>query len=226
MKMIFSRRPRALIPLMCYGAAAVVWLLLCAGLLLSDVVSRGTGKMTAQEMELSQFELVNLESAGTSNALQATSPDPQFIWVNPDGRTVRSVTLTVQHTNTTGEMSLYYIEEYGQAFDREMRVFPIRGENGRYVFTLPAADVYALRLDPCSVAQRLDGVSIAFNTDCPVWRYVVPSWQQLFDLLLYPGLAACALNILLDGQRQWKARRKNEFFTGQPGKAENKNVRR
>lgn len=208
MKKLFSKRPRALIPLVCYALALVIWLLLCTALLISDTADRLTGRLTAQTMELSQLELVELELTETAGSLLATGADPQFIWVNPDGRTVRSVTLTLRYTATPSEMSLYYIEEYGQAFGRERKVYPERGDTDTYRFTLPAVDIYALRLDPCSFAQRLDGVSISFNTDCPVWRYFVPTWRQVFALLLYPGLTACALNILLDARRQWKALKK------------------
>lgn len=199
----WKKRPPALIPLLCYGAAAALWLVLSTAFLLGDAAARLTGRLAAQPLPLEQFEMISLEPRGDGDWM-ATNPDPQLIWINPDGRTVRSLTLTVQHTDRIGEMALYYIEKDGDPFGREQRTQPIDNGDGSFTFILPACKVYALRLDPCSTAQLLQDVSVAVNVDCPVALYFTPSYKQLFALLLFPGLAACGLNILFTALQRRK----------------------
>lgn len=199
-----TKRPRGLIPLLCYGAALAVWLVLSLALLLGDTAARLTGRLTAQELPLAELELCSLVQTG-DGALQATDPDPQLRWVNPDGRTVRSLTLTAQYSEAMGESALYYTEQPGEEFSREKRVFPTDNGDGSYTFILPESGVYALRLDPCSGALRMTGLSVRLNDPVPLGWYLLPDWRQAFALLLLPGLAASGVNILCTA---WQRRRK------------------
>lgn len=191
----WNKRPPALIPLICYGAAVVLWLMMSVGFLLGDAAARFAGRLTPHSIPLEQFEMISLEQRAGGDWM-ATNADPQLIWINPDGRVVRSLTLTVRHTARIGEMALYYIERDGDPFGREQRVLPIDNGDGSFTFILPAAEVYALRLDPCSTAQLLQELAVQLNIDCPVSLYFTLSYKQLFALLLLPGLAASGVNIL------------------------------
>ena len=191
----WNKRPPALIPLICYGAAVVLWLMMSVGFLLGDAAARFGGRLAPHSIPLEQFEMISLEERDGGDWM-ATNADPQLIWINPDGRTVRSLTLTVRHTARIGEMALYYIERDGDPFGREQRVLPIDNGDGSFTFILPAAEVYALRLDPCSTAQLLQELAVQLNIDCPVSLYFTLSYKQLFALLLLPGLAASGVNIL------------------------------
>lgn len=207
--MKWKKPARARIPLLCYTAALALWLVLCLGTVLGDTAARLSGKLAPHTLAITELELVSLEPRG-ENEWMATNADPQLIWVNPDGRRVRSLTLQVQHGGRVGEMALYYLKAYGEPFSREQRVFPVQNADGSYTFLLPETDVYALRLDPCSTAQPLRGLAVSLNTDCPLWWYWLPDWQQAFALLLVPGLAACALNILCSVRQQRQAAKRRK----------------
>lgn len=188
------KRPRAAIPLACYGTALLLWLALCAALLIADAFGRLTGRLAYQQLTLSDFEQSSLELTA-EDGFAAVTPDPQLIWYNPDGRTVRTVTVSAAYDSFPGEICLYYVENPAEPFGQSKRVFPRRNADGSYTFVLPRADLYALRLDLCSNTCVVSGVSIVYNTAYPFWRYFIPSWKQLFGLCLWPGLAASALSL-------------------------------
>lgn len=198
---------RAALPALCYGAAALVWLALCGSLLLGDWAARACGRMERRVLEPQAFELVSAEWTA-DGVLTAQTPDPQLIWINSGGEVVRTVTLTAAYSTLPGEMCLYYIEQPGEAFGADKRVFPRDNGDGTWTFTLPRADVYALRLDPCSVVCAATGFSVEFNTPWAAWRYFVPSWRQLFWLALLPGLVSSALDVALCAARAWQRRAK------------------
>ncbi|MBQ7859044.1 MAG: hypothetical protein IJ347_02765 [Faecalibacterium sp.] len=204
---IFAKRPRALIPLVCYGLAAVVWFLLCTGQLALDGVARLQGRMPQVHAPLAEFELYALEATG-EDSLVSTTPDPQLYWYNPDGRVVRSVQLQITFPRIPGELALYYTEQPGEAFGRDRKVYPIQQADDSWLFVLPRAQVYSLRIDPSSEIITMNDVQIQFNTGYRWWQYYLPGWQQAFDLLLFPGLAASALNILAEALRCRKAQKK------------------
>ena len=193
MKKLF-KRPRLMIPLLCYGVAAAIWLVTSLAFLLGDATARAGGKLTPREIPLSEIEMVALEPQQNGGWL-AVHYDPQMIWLNTEGKTVRSLTLHAEFSGTIGEMALYYIQQNGEVFGREQRVMPVENGDGSYTFHLPRAQVYALRLDPCSNMQLVENISVELNTDCPVTLYFARSWKQLFFYLLLPGLAACALDL-------------------------------
>lgn len=211
------KRPRAVIPLACYGAAALLWLALCGALLVSDTAGRLTGRLAYRQMQLADFEQLALELTAEDGFAAATA-DPQLIWYNPGGVTVRTVTLAAEYDSPPGEICLYYVENEGEAFGRDKRVFPRRNADGSYTFVLPRADLYALRLDPCSDICTLSGVSIEYNTAHPFWRYFIPSWKQLFGLCLWPGLAASALSLLRQGLLARRGRRAGRGQAPEPEK--------
>lgn len=200
-----KKRPRALIPLLCYGIALAAWLVFSTLFLLGDLAARAGGRLGAQSISTAEFEMISLMPQEEGEWV-ATDADPQMIWINPDGRTVRSLTLTAQHTARIGEMALYYIEQPGEPFSREKRVQPVVNGDGSYLFFLPAADVHALRLDPCSTVQLMRGLSVEMNTDCPVYRYYALSYRQIFALLLLPGLAASGVHVACAAWQRRKRR--------------------
>ena len=206
MKQIHFPR-RAALPALCYGAAALVWLALCGSLLAGDWAARAGGRMERRILEPQAFELVSAEWMA-DDVLVAQTSDPQMIWVNSGGEEVRTVTLTAAYSTLPGEMCLYYIEQPGEAFGADQRVLPRDNGDGTWTFTLPRADVYALRLDPCSDVCVITGFLVEFNAPRAAWRYFAPSWRQLFWLALLPGLASSALDVALCAVRAWQRRAK------------------
>jgi len=200
MKKLLTKCPRARIPLACYGLALVVWLVLCTADLALDGVARLQGKMPQVQAPLAEFEFYALEAVG-EDAMVSTTRDPQMYWYNPDGRVVRSVQLQIRFPRVPGELALYYTEQPDEPFGRDKKVYPIRQGEDSWLFVLPRAEVYALRIDPSSEIIAMNDVQILFNVGGSWWRYYLPGWQQTFDLVMFPGLAASALNILVQALR-------------------------
>lgn len=192
----------AALPKLCYLVAAVLWLAWGAWCRIDDI-----GLEAWSEVPVTGFTLVDLAPApDVPYGYTTTSADPQMILEGLAGRKLRTVSyVPLSLSEDPREVCLYYTTRPDEPFSRDKRVFPRVEGNGRYVFTLPHGDVASLRIDPCSPeAER--SMTLAFthgvvdldypSTLPPGWRYFVPSWYQLFCLLLYPALAAAALDWL------------------------------
>ena len=202
----FSRR--GALPLTCYLAAVVCWLVLGAFHWGSDALAKQAGKMYESEIPVTDWQLAGLEDSGSTaeNALLTTTDgDPQMILEDVSGRTVRTLSYTVEFAGDAREMCLYYTTAVGQDYSQDRRVFPQALGGGRYLYTLPRTPIVALRLDPCSpdanktVDLTFSPAAITLNgadTLPAVWQYFVPTWHQAFCLALYPALAAAALSWL------------------------------
>ncbi len=201
---------RAALPLACYLAALAIWLALGLVSFGGDALAKAQGRLYAQALELDAFQLVDIEPLG--GAYVTTSGDPQIILEDVSGQVVRTVRYSVEWIdNEPREMCLYYTTEVGQPYSQDRRVFPQVGADGSYLYTLPRTSLVSLRLDPCSpdegkaVTFALVPGVIELNAALPSFRqYFIPSWYQAFCLLLYPGLAASALHLLLAVYRRMR----------------------
>ena len=182
----FLRRRRA-IPVICYLVAFLVWLLLGAGAAVSDAMARASGRL--EELTL---------HAAESETLVTTTGDPQMILEDLSGYTVRTMRVWASYEGDAREMCLYFTTQPGEPYSQDNRVYPAQQDDGSYLYVLPRTQIVSLRLDPCSpdegrtVTMHLS--RIALNTD--VGGYFIPSWYQIFCLILYPGLAAALLDWL------------------------------
>ena len=205
MKKLWKKRPPALIPLICYGLALVLWLVLCSLTLLRDKAA-GIAPQTLLPAEIAIASLEQLPDG----SLQATDTDPQLHWSNTQGLRVRTLTMEAAFDKPPQVMSLYYLPAGAGAFSPDLQVHPTDNGDGSYTFVLPEVKLQALRLDPCSDACRITGLQLTLNTPYPVGRYYLPSWSQAFWLVLWPGMAASGLHIaaaLWQQMKQRKARR-------------------
>lgn len=198
-------------PAVCYLLAAVVWLMLAAVHCLSDGMARGSGALAEQTLAAADFQLVDLETLGeavdetgqSAALLRSTSGDPQMILEDVaggqiEGRMVRTLRLYCTFDTDPREMCLYYTTAVGQPYSQDRRVFAASQPDGSYLFTLPRASLCALRLDPCSPeenkATTITLQKVVLNRPAGPASYFVPSWYQLYCLILYPALAAAALS--------------------------------
>lgn len=202
---------RAALPLACYLAALALWLVLGLWSFGSDALAKAQGRLYPQALELDAFQLVDLAPQG--GAYVTTSGDPQIILEDVSDRVVRTVRYSAEWIdNEPREMCLYYTTEVGQPYSQDRRVFPQVGADGSYLYTLPRTRIVSLRLDPCSpdegkqVTFALAPSVIELNAALPSFRrYLIPSWYQAFCLVLYPGLAASALHLVLTVYRRLAA---------------------
>ena len=178
----------------CYAAALAVWLALALAAWMGDAAAAAAGRMVRQTLAAGDFTLVNLEQAGS--VLSCTTPDPQLHWEVPAGQRVRSAVLRARYDLMPQEISLYYRTAGQTDFSAAQRVYAQKQADGSYLFRLPRTDVTALRLDPCSTVCVISDFSLTVNAPLAPWRYFLPSWWQLLEGLLYPGLAASAAGLV------------------------------
>lgn len=202
-------RRRAL-PLLCWGAALVFWLARGTVFLAQDTAARAQGRLTEQTIPLESWQLVQLEPVQTpedagSAALLTTGGDPQMILEDVSDRVVRTVSYRAAFDGDSREMCLYYTTKAGEDYSQDRRVFPRTQADGSYVYTLPRTSIVALRLDPCSpdenktVGLTFTPAAITLNAaetlpgadDC-----FLPTWSELFSLILCPAFAAAVLDLL------------------------------
>lgn len=127
------------------------------------------------------------------------------------GRVVRTVSYNVEFDGDSREMCLYYTTKQGGALQPGPPRLPQSAGDGTYVYTLPRTQIVALRLDPCSpdenktVGLTFTPQSITLNAASTLpggADYFIPTWYQLFGLVVYPALAAAALDWLWAVGRQ------------------------
>ena len=204
----FSRR--GALPLTAYLLALAVWLVLGAVHFGSDAAARAQGRLAEETMAVTDWQLVGLVQ-GTDGTLTTQDGDPQMILEDVSGRVVRTVSYNVEFDGDSREMCLYYTTKTGEPYSQDRRVFPKVLADGTYVYTLPRTQIVALRLDPCSpdenktVGLTFTPQSITLNAASTLpggADYFIPTWYQLFGLIVYPALAAAALDWLWAVGRQ------------------------
>ena len=201
---------RGALPLTAYLAALAVWVVLGAFHLGSDSLARAQGRLTEETMAATDWQLVGL-TPNEDGTLTTVDGDPQMILEDVSGRVVRTVSYNVEFDGDSREMCLYYTTKTGDPYSQDRRVFPKVLADGTYVYTLPRTQIVALRLDPCSpdenktVGLTFTPQSITLNAASTLLGgadYFIPTWYQLFGLIVYPALAAAALDWLRAVGRQ------------------------
>lgn len=218
LKRWFDRR--GALPLTCYLAAALLWVVLGAVHWGSDALARSGGMLYEAEIPVTDWQLAGLEteeSTAETAVLTTTNGDPQMILEDVSDMVVRTLSYTVEFEGDAREMCLYYTTKVGEDYSQDRRVFPEALGDGKYLYTLPRTSIVALRLDPCSpdenktVEMTFTPGTISLNKaeKLPaVWQYFVPSWYQAFCLVLYPALAAAACSWLRAVVRALRQRKK------------------
>lgn len=204
---------RAALPKACYLCAAVLWVLWGALCRVDDL-----GLEPARAVPVQGLELVDLIAADEQGAYTAASADPQIILAGLSGQKLRTLSYVPQFPGgDPREMCLYYVRRPGEPFSQDKRVFAHVQADGRYVYTLPHGEIAALRLDPCSPGDGAP-VTVVFRDDVIDLNHAatlphgvdafIPSWYQLFGLLLCPALAAAVLDWLRAARRLWQQGRR------------------
>lgn len=202
---------KAPIPTLCYAVAILAYLLSCLLGLAADGVGKLSGSFVPFALQASDFEMVGLaqESETSWGTLDG---DPQMIWYNTEGKTVRTLRFCPQYDIAPREICLYYATKEGQGFGVNKRVFPTQQDDGSYLFTLPRGNITALRLDPSS---PVDGKMVtmtltdgfACNETTAFWQNIWPGWNGLYQLVVYPGLAAAIVSTLRQFWLWWAGRK-------------------
>lgn len=206
----WAKRP-AFLPILCYAAAVIFWLGTGVWSLGADALAKAGGTLYESALTLENFELVDMQLLEDGNYI-TTSGDPQMIWQNTDGMTVRTLRLTAEFDRSSREMCLYYTNAEGESFSVNKRVFAAQQDDGSYVYTLPQGRISALRLDPCSPEENkpvtMTFTGFALNEPAGVISYFAPGWYGAMELVLYPGLCACALSLAQSAWQTYKNKKR------------------
>lgn len=206
----WAKRP-AFLPILCYVVAVIIWLGTGVWSLGADALAKAGGTLYECELTLENFELVDMQPLEDGSYI-TTSGDPQMIWQNTDGMTVRTLRLTASFDRSPREMCLYYTNAEGEPFSVNKRVFAAQQNDGSYVYTLPQGKISALRLDPCSPEENkpvtMTFTGFALNEPAGVISYFAPGWYGALELVLYPGLCACALSLAQSAWQTYKNKKR------------------
>ena len=200
---------RFALPVLCWCAALVFWLVQGAVAFAGDSSAKAKGTLTETSIPIESWQLAELtwgepgENSAPQGQLITTGGDPQMILEDVGSRVVRTISYTAEFDGEAREMCLYYTTKVGEDYSADRRVFPQSLGSGQYVYTLPRTSLAALRLDPCSpeenkaVTLTMSDITLnAADTLPAVWQYFVPTWYQAFCLVLYPALAAAAVSMV------------------------------
>ncbi len=208
---------RFALPVLCWCAVLVFWLVQGAVAFAGDSSAKAKGTLTETSIPIESWQLAELtwgepgENSAPQGQLITIGGDPQMILEDVSGRVVRTVSYNVEFDGDSREMCLYYTTKMGEPYSQDRRVFPKVLADGTYVYTLPRTQIVALRLDPCSpdenktVGLTFTPQSITLNAASTLpggADYFIPTWYQLFGLIVYPALAAAALDWLWAVGRQ------------------------
>lgn len=206
---------------LCYAACLLGWLVMSLVGLGRDTAARASGRLAPFSLQAAECELVNavLETDGEPDAaggerIRTLTDDPQLIWRNPDGRTLRTVRFAARYADSPREMCLYYTSAPEEPFSQDKRVFAVQSDDGEsYLYTLPQGRIAALRLDPCSSRDNEIAVTgIQCNEPAGLLSYFAPGWFGAFRMALWPGLAAAALELV---RQLWTLRGRGRGRRGQ-----------
>lgn len=201
---------------LCYAACLLGWLVMSLVGLGRDTAAKMSGRLAPFSLQTAECELVNavLETDGEPGAaggerIRTLTDDPQLIWRNPDGRTLRTLRFSARYADSPREMCLYYTSAPEEPFSQDKRVFAVQSDDGEsYLYTMPQGRIAALRLDPCSNRDNEIAVSgIQCNESASLASYFAPGWFGAFRMALWPGLAAAALELI---RQLWALRGKGK----------------
>lgn len=211
MKQRLKKIPAPIVVL-CYGVTVLGWLLVSLYHLGSDVLAKQLGSLYQQQLTVQQFELVNMHQQEDGTYL-TENDDPQMIWQNTDGITVRTLRMEATFDGSPREMCLYYTTKEGEDFGLNKRVFAQQQNDGSYLYTLPQGKITALRLDPCSPADNkqltITFGSFTLNQPMGAWHYLAPGWAGAANMVIVPALCASAISLLRQGVLAYKNKKRS-----------------
>ena len=192
---------------LCYGAVLAVILIVDTFFLVCDSIGRATGAITEQSFAFSDFDTVSgIEEI--EGGLYSVNEDPQVV-LSPAGRVV-SVRMEVTYSMDPGEVMVFYAHE-GEDFSKTKCVYPRRVAENVYEFLLPSFGAEVVRVDPASRGGvRFDDFTVTLNAPRSVWSYYAMTNGEVFNYVVYTGLAAaaagwCWINFGASVCARWKA---------------------
>ena len=198
-----KKRKSWLVPLLCYGAALLLWFGLSVFFLARDIQREKAGLLEPKDMLFSDFYadgMITRESPEGGMDLISAAADPKLIYSPGESFYVRRLSFSYRKSNTPGgEMWLYYTTRPGENFSEHRRVAAKQAGDGSWFFDLGGREVTALRLDPTPGGGVLwRNWRITLNSEKPTEAYFLPDARPVFAVLFLPAFASAAV---LEGLR-------------------------
>lgn len=191
------QKRRWLLPALCYALALAGTLCADTVRLAVDAMDRANGTLTARELSLADFTLVNAHAEG-EGVLVSENEDPQMRYALPEGGRLDSLTVAISYDRYPYERCLYYTTRPGEEFGQNKRVWATENADGSLTFQLPRG-VRAIRLDPGSASGlHMTFSRLTLNAPRTAADYFLPSGGGWFALLVLPAFAAAVLQWLAE----------------------------
>lgn len=176
-------------------AAVIILLWLAANTIdfAREKVARARGELNTVTLSADDFELVGI--ARTENGqYTCTDGDPQLIL--KDVGYITSIAFNCSFSVAPGEMVVYYAEDENCTFSAAKRYWLFAEQENCYTADMPVKKVYAIRLDPTSIAGNvMDIESIVINGEKPFLSYFAVTFREIFRLMVYAGLLAAVITV-------------------------------
>lgn len=199
----------------CYAAFLLISLLWSAGTLAYDRGLRSSGELRPLRLSVESFELYNMEAAG-EGVFVSLSDDPRMVLTDCPLHVSR-IDIKIDFINMDpGEFTLFYKPRPGmEDFDANFRLWGQLQPDGSYSFTLPLGECYGLRIDPGMYAGlQMDFVDIIMNETQPVSTFFAPTNSWFAAFIIFPALAASAIQYVIACADAFFARRGNTSKEG------------
>lgn len=176
----------------------------------AEKIYRHSGRLMQGEYTVDDFTQNSIVDRDGKKV--STDNDPQLI-MEYGGR-ISHIDFQMERDIYPGEMVVYYTEKAGEPFSENKRVWikPSKDWDNTYTVDLEMKNVKMLRIDPTMYAgNRMTFGTFSFNRENSALSYFTPSYGDIFNLILYSGLAAalakvCAEGLVLLGERRRKSR--------------------
>lgn len=186
--------------LLCYLVAVLVWFAIGLFSLARNGIMAGQGAWVQREYrwldDLSATDGIHVpDGYGELRRFAATDSDPKLLLDFPNGEYVTGLVFRAKALNRgSGAVNLYYSTRPDDEMSESRKLWARQLPDGSWYFDLGGRTVYALRLDPGTVAAavwQMEGITL--NPNVPLAAYFVPDWQEGLVLLLVPLLAWAVL---------------------------------
>ena len=198
-----KRYPTAALLLFCYGlwlAGLVVWHLFG---FVQNRVLYATGALAPATLAVADFDLDQMELRA-DGALVTTGADPKMT-LKDTARRVENLTIQFGYSQPPRVVTAFWAAP-GQGYSVR-RVAYATAYGRKDMFMLPPGGGQALRLDPGILAgNEITVHSIQINQPRPVGAFFRFSAAEWTAFAIAPGLAACAISLVLEGRRAWPGR--------------------
>lgn len=192
-----GRHPGAMLVLLCYAVALLVFLLAHTIGLVQNRMAYAGGELAHATLTLSDFELNNEIYMREDGMLVTAGADPQLL-LKDTGRRVENVTVHFEYSRAPRIRQVFWATPE-KDYELRKTAYPFRDVDGAVTFLLPAAGGQSLRIDPDSIpGTEISFISVTINERRPFWQFYLPGAGEGLSMLLVPLLVGCGASLAIE----------------------------